>query len=190
MMPIPIVRFARLLAIATLAMAGCASSRPLPAGDARLLAPEDDAVAEEFNSLYRQGDVYFAGYPTEAGLREMSRRGVTTVVALKTPEQVTAARSFDETALAESLGIDLVWLPISPDSFSVSDVDRFAEVYERSSGPMLIHCGSANTVGGLWAEYLHRYRDLPLDVAMKEGRSVGLRRESMVEAVRRVAAEP
>jgi uncharacterized protein (TIGR01244 family) len=177
------------LLILTVVAAGCQSGETVRR-DAPAVTPLpviDDELADEFNNIYRLGEVYFAGYPTEEGLRELRSRGVTTVVSLKTPEQVQKARGLDEQAVAEELGMTMVWIPISPDSFSEADVDRFAEVYEASEGPFLLHCGSSNTVGGLWAAYLKRKRDVPLDQALNIGRAAGLRAEAMVEATERVA---
>lgn len=167
---------------------GCAT-RSVPRGEVELLTVDDDPVAGEFNVLRRQGNHYFAGYPTEAGLRELADRGVTTVIALKTPAQVKAARAMDADAVAESLGLRMIWLPTAANTFSRADVDAFAEAYEDTSGPLLIHCGSSNTVGGLWAEYLHLYHDVPIEEALERGREVGLREGAMTDAVIRVAGE-
>jgi hypothetical protein len=57
-------------------------------------------------------DVFISGQPTERGLREMRARGVTTVVNLRTPEEMTRDVKFDEPALVKQLGMKYVYLPV------------------------------------------------------------------------------
>ena len=64
--------------------------------------------------------------------------------------------------------------------------DKQREAVEATEGPVLVHCGSSNRAGGLWAAYLARERGFTIDDAIARGREAGLSRESMIEAVRRV----
>ncbi len=146
-----------------------------------------EALAEEFNNIYSSGEIFFAGIPTAAGLEAMKDRGVRTIVCTKTPEWVDEKMGLSERELAESLGMRIVYIPISPNSFDSRDVDRFADLLDHNDGPMLIHCGSSNTVGGLWAAYLHRERGVELDRAIALGEAAGLKSDSMREAAIRVA---
>ena len=172
--------------LALVLLFGCETAQRRDAPAVAPMPVVEPELADEFNNISRLGDVYFAGYPTEQGLHEMAERGVRTVVSLKTPEQVREARGFDEQAVAEACGMRMVFLPIALDTFSDADVEQFAEIYETSEGPFLLHCGSSNTVGGLWAAYLATRRDVPLDQAMSIGRAAGLHAEVMEQATRRV----
>lgn len=165
-------------------LGGCQSApRPVPLTEAQPV----DGLEEEFNNISRADGFYFAGYPTVEGLEAMQRRGVTTIVSLKRPEQVDEAMDASQREVADRLGMTMVYLPISPESFSEEDVNRLDDLIEQNRGPMLIHCGSSNTVGGLWASYLHRKRGVEYDRAMELGKSAGLRAESMIEATERVS---
>ena len=155
-----------------------------PVGTARRISDND--LSAEFNNLSADGDTYVGGWPTEAGLRAMSAKGVKLVVALKTPEQVQEARGYDPRALAAELGINLVVIPVSPGSFSPADVEAFAAAYDASNGPVLVHCGSSSTVGGMWAGYLALKRGFSAEKALEAGRAAGLKEGPMGDAAERV----
>jgi len=147
----------------------------------------DPALAAGFKNVYQDddGQVLLTGLPGPSGLKAAADHGVVVVVDLLTDEESVGR---DEAARVTALGMDYVHIPVSPASFSPADVDRFAEVMEGAGGVVLVHCASANRSGGLWAAYLNRYRGVPLEQAVAIGRSTGLRRDSMIDAVRRVAA--
>lgn len=166
-------------------------SKPTPAGALpRLVSTahrvEDPALTAEFNNLFADGDIYFSGWPSEAGLRAMSARGVKTVIALKTPEQVMDARGYDPRKLAPQLGIDLIVIPVSSDSYDLATVERFAKAFDGTKGPVLIHCGSSSTVGGVWSGYLFAKRGVPAEQALELGAAAGLREGPMSDAAERV----
>ena len=144
---------------------------------------------EGINNLFRDGLYYFAGQPDEAAFNRLAEdAGITTVVNLRRPQELEQL-DFDEPAVVEALGMRYVNIPVTPDAFSKADVDRFAAVLAESKGPVLLHCGSANRAGGMWAGYLTLHRGLSLDEALRLGKTAGLRRDTMIEAVRQVAEE-
>ena len=153
----------------------------------------DEAAPQEgwegINNLFRDGPFYFAGQPDAAAFERLAEdTGVTTVINLRRPQELEQL-DFDEQAVVEGLGLRYVNIPITPDAFSADDVDRLADVLAQADGPVILHCGSANRAGGMWAAYLVRHRGLDLDEAIRLGKTAGLRRDSMIDAVRRVAAE-
>lgn len=144
---------------------------------------------EGVNNLFRDSLFYFGGQPDEAAFERLAdEASLTTVINLRRPQELERL-DFDEPALVEELGLRYVNIPITPDAFSADDVDRLAEVLAQTEGPVLLHCGSSNRVGGMWAAYLARHRGIDLDEAIRLGKTAGLRRDTMIEAVRRVAEE-
>ena len=173
------------MALGVALLAGCSSApREIEISEATTI----EGLAEEFNNISASGEFYFAGYPTVEGLEAMHRRGVRTIVSTKAPAQVDEKLGESEREVAERLGMRIVYLPITPDSFSSRDVDRLSDLIEHNEGPVLLHCGSSNTIGGLWAAYLHRERGVDASRALEIGQSAGLRSESMREAAQRVMA--
>ena len=144
---------------------------------------------EGINNLFRDGFFYFGSQPDEAAFGRLAEEaGVTTVINLRRPQELEQL-AFDEPVLVEGLGMRYVNIPITPDAFSADDVDRLAAVLAETEGPVLLHCGSSNRVGGMWAAYLARHRGVDLDEAIRLGKTAGLRRDTMIEAARRVAQE-
>ncbi|MBL9121641.1 MAG: hypothetical protein JNL80_17170 [Phycisphaerae bacterium] len=183
-------------------VAACKGTGPSPADTAAsqaatphsappvAVAVSDPALSNSITNLAYSGNTYFAGFPTEAGLRELKSRGVTRIISLKTNEEVAKAKGFDEAAVAKELGIELIVIPVSAKSFRPEDVTRFRDAFEASSAPVLVHCGSSNTVGGVWAAYLSRYRGLSSGDALDAGRAAGLKSPDMTEATERVLSTP
>lgn len=184
-------RFTRAWAAVALAAAclgtfgGCRST--LDRQPVGVAAPVPE-LKDEFNNVSRDGRLYVAGEPSEEAIREMARRGATVVVNI-IPEGAPRKHQFDERALVESLGMKYVSIPVSAASLSAADVDRFAEVMRETEGGMLLHCRSSNTAGGLWAAYLARVRNMPLNEAIERGKAAGLARPDMIDAVTRVASD-
>ena len=144
---------------------------------------------DDVNNVFRDGDVFFAGQPQETAWNRFADEGVGVVINIRQPSELESLE-YDEPNAVEALGMRYVSIPMTPDSFSAADVDRLAEVLAESTEPVLIHCGSSNRVGGMWAAYLVRERGMDLDVAMERGKAAGMRSDSVMEAVRRVANEP
>ncbi|HEV2179297.1 MAG TPA: protein tyrosine phosphatase family protein [Gemmatimonadaceae bacterium] len=121
-------------------------------------------------------DVYLAGQPTERGLRELHDQGVTTVVNLRTPEEMKGV-GFDEQALVEQLGMTYVYLPVrggEPYPYSPETVKKFADAMARTKGKILLHCTIAWRASHLWAAYLIAERDVPVEAALKNAEAINL----------------
>lgn len=152
---------------------------------AQAQAPERaDASLLPNYRLVRPG-VATSGQPTEEGLRRLKELGFRTVVNLRTEKEGARA----EKEQVEAAGLRYVWVPVTPETFSLADVESVARVLdEQGAGPVLVHCASANRVGAVWTvrEVL---RGADLEAAEAEGRAIGLSSEAMVAATRRLAGE-
>jgi len=122
------------------------------------------------------------GQPSAETLARLGTLGFKTVVNLRTEKEGAK----DEETAAKAAGLAYVWVPVTPDTFSLEDVDRVEKVLEdEAAAPVLLHCASANRVGAVWAVMATR-RGKSIDEALAEGREVGLSSPAMVDAVRRV----
>ena len=178
--PAKIVSF--MILIPTVLLGCVASLHTMPVGHAEPV-PDWQGV----NHVFRDGRVYFGGRPTAAALRDAPRRGITTVVNLRTASEMAGATGFDEGALVRELGMEYVSIPISGDTLSYLHADELKGVLDGTAGPVLIHCASSNRVGALWALYLHRHRGFDLGEAIDRGKQAGLNIPSLVEAVSHAA---
>lgn len=164
---------------------GCATDAP-PAGIAEPV-PE---WANQFSVVTHDGDVYFAGLPTQTGLETAIGDGVTTVISLLPEAEERRVLRFDEAEEVTRLGARFIRIPVTAESFSAADVDAFANAWAESDGKVLMHCASSNRVGGMWAAYLIRHASMPQGEALGAGIHAGLNSQGMVDAVKRVASTP
>lgn len=166
-------------AIIAIACSGC--SRSLHEASFTAAAPV--ANWDGIKNISHDSGIYFGGQPTAAALATARKMGVKVVVNIRSDQEM-AALDFDEAALVEQLGMEYVAIPVTPQTFGPADADALKDVLRKTSGPVLIHCGSSNRVGALWAMYLQRHRSVALDDAIELGRKAGLRSENLVETVR------
>ncbi len=142
------------------------------------------------NNMYHDGKTYFAGQPDAASIQRWNNElGATTVINLRRDTEMEQL-GFDEPQTVAGMGMRYYSIPMGAD-FSRADVDEFATIYDSTDGPIVIHCGSSNRVGGLWAAYLAIYRDIETEEAIGYGRAAGLSAESIENNVRAIAgAQP
>ncbi len=131
-------------------------------------------------------DLATAGQPSPEALAQLEAMGFRTVVSLRTAPEGPA----DERPLVESQGLRYVQVPITPETFSLADVEAVQKVLDDpAAGPILLHCASSNRVGAVWAVIQARQGE-PFEEAEAAGRAAGLHSASMVAAVRRVLGLP
>lgn len=127
------------------------------------------------------------GQPSAEALPRLKALGFRTVVNLRQAGE-PGTEGYEERVRAA--GLRYVHVPVTPETFSRADLDRIvAALEDPEAGPTLLHCSSANRVGGVWTAMQVR-KGRAWEDAEKEGRALGLRRESMIEAVKRVLGEP
>ena len=114
-----------------------------------------------------------------------SEDGVRTVISLR-DEAGMRRGIYDEPALARSLGMRHVTMPLYAGGLDARDIARFAQVLESAEGPIFIHCGVSNSAGGAWAAYLALERGFSADEAIERGEAAGLAKPETIEAVRQL----
>jgi uncharacterized protein (TIGR01244 family) len=144
-----------------------------------------DAAAIPAYRLIRPG-LAAAGQPSPAALTGLKEMGFRTVVNLRTEKEGAA----EERSAVEAQGLRYVWVPVTPDTFSLADVEAIERVLDDpSAGPVLFHCSSSNRVGGAWAVIQAR-KGHTVEEAEAAGRDAGLHSPQMEAAVRRVLGVP
>ena len=127
--------------------------------------------------LHVLDDIFLAGQPTAEDFQEFKKRGVKSVLNLRTKEEM----DFDEAKTLKSLGLEYHHVPIAgPDSLTDENFDKLRKLLnEKQQRPMLLHCASANRVGAMWLA--HRVLDggLTYDAALAEAKTVGLKSPPM-----------
>jgi len=150
---------------------------PRPTGD--VPAPVSLDTRGQFQEKFASvgDDVFISGQPTERALRDLRAQGVTTVVNLRTPEEMSTRVPFDEAALVKNLGMEYVYVPVRGNAefpYSPAAVKSFAAAMTGAKGKVLLHCTIAWRASHLWAAYLIQYRDVPVARALEQARMINL----------------
>ena len=183
-----IMRLAAFTAISAAMSGVCGAQRltgPHPTGE--VPAP----VILETRGLFQDkfarvgSDVFISGQPTEQALRDLHAQGVTTVVNLRTPEEMSKRVPFDEAALVKELGMEYVYLPMRGTAefpYSSEAVKSFAAAMSGAKGKVLLHCTIAWRASHLWAAYLIQYRGVPVATALQQARTINLMDDMRMDA--------
>ena len=170
------------------AVAAILISLPATARGQKLTGPNSTAtppapVAMDTTGLFQAkffkvgDDFYIGGQPTARALRELRAQGVTTIVNLRTPEEMTRDVPFDEAKLADSLGMTYVYLPMRGNAqypYAPAALTQFTAAMKGSSGKVLLHCTVAWRASHLWAAYLIQERHVPVAAALTQARAINL----------------
>jgi uncharacterized protein (TIGR01244 family) len=130
-------------------------------------------------------DVWIGGQPTERALRELKAQGVTTVVNLRSPQEMQNDVNYDEAALIKSLGMKYVYLPMRGTAdlpYAPSAVKEFAKAMKETDGKLLLHCTVAWRASHLWAAYLIEERKVPVETALTQTRAINLMDDHRMDA--------
>ncbi len=144
------------------------------------LAGTHIAVAEEAGLLNRQEpreNLTVSGQPTLEQFQSLQAEGYTTIINLRRDGEFDA---FDERAEAARLGMDYISLPLANiGSITPADAQALHDALAKTTGRVLLHCGSGRRVSGLLgieAYLLHGYSEqqaVELAIAAHAPRSAG-----------------
>jgi len=156
-------------AVAALAGEGAATS---------VVAVSADDIRSDSSVLPERGFVS-TGQPDSEVLEQVAAAGFVAVVDLRTDGE---DRGIDEQSEVERLGMQYVSLPVSGSAdFSFAKAAELDRLLGEFDGPVLLHCGSGNRVGALFA-LRASLNGASADEALEEGTRAGLTRsKSLVE---------
>ena len=158
------------IAVALSCSISVAEEKLAPIEKPKKLEPVKCGAVKQLHAL---GDIYLAGQPSPEDFQEFKKRGVKSVLNLRTKEEL----DFDEAKTIKNLGLEYHHIPIAgPDSLTDENFDKLRKLLnEKEQRPMLLHCTAANRVGAVWLA--HRVLDggLTYDAALAEAKTVGLK---------------
>ncbi len=131
------------------------------------------AVSGIMNACSPLPGLVTGGQPTDAQLRAAHAAGLVTLLDMRDPIE---PRSFDQPALAASLGLTYVNIPVSGATLNDRTMERILTVLrDGASAPVFIHCGSGNRVGGALIPFFMNDRGMNEHDAVALAMQVGLR---------------
>ena len=142
-------------------------------------APVEAAELGGTVNVHRAGSLWFGGQFQPQDLKVLEQQGIRRVITLRTEGEV----QWDEKALVEGAGMEYVALPFrAPETLTAEVFGDLRQLLGASAGaPTLLHCGSANRVGGAWIPFRVLDQGVPLDQAVAEAKTIGLRNPAFEE---------
>ena len=131
-----------------------------------------DPLAEEIPNYTRPDEeIAFAGQPPEPVFAKLKEAGFQTILSLRRPDEI----SFDEKKAVEEQGMTFVNIPITSSAITDDNVAEFSRVVsDPENKPLLIHCGRAGRVGGMWYIYRALFDKAPEEQSLEEALARGL----------------
>ena len=125
-------------------------------------------------------DLATAGQPSERDFAAFAWAGYRTVVDLRMPGE---PRGFDEPAVARAAGLEYLNIPFLRTTLAPGQIGRFRRVMnDPQRRPLLVHCVSANRVGGILLPWLILDQGLAEDDAVALAMKIGLRSPELLTA--------
>lgn len=154
------------------------------AGDDTRRAVRPLTIGETRNVSTYDNQVYFAGQPDEAALRQFADFGVKTVINIRTSGEIESL-GFDEQKTVEEAGMTYVHVPMGRELPSDDALKRILDTLDTAGdGPVLLHCASSNRVGSVWSVYAGERAGLDLEAAIAEGKAAGMSAAPLEKAAR------
>lgn len=121
---------------------------------------------QQFNA-----DVWTAGQPTAEQLRQAQQAGLKSVINLCPAGEC----GWDEKTVAETLSLHYTSIPIGAAcDLSENAARQLHAALDAVPKPVMVHCGSSNRVGALFALSAHFVHGQPAQAALAQGRAAGL----------------
>lgn len=121
-------------------------------------------------------DLYISGQPDKESFAKLKSEGVTTVVNLRTPQEMENREyvPFDEAAVVDSLGMEYVHIPLGGDEYPYTPdaVKKFADAIANADGKVLLHCTVARRASHMFAAYLILYRNFTPEKAIEYAKAI------------------
>ncbi len=111
-----------------------------------------------------------SGLIGDGGAPLLAAHNFKTVIDLRGSTEGT----LEEKALVEAANMVYINIPTTVAGFDDEQLAAFTEAIESAEKPILVHCGSGNRAGGMWASY-QISKGVDPEKALQEGRKAGMR---------------
>ncbi len=136
------------------------------------VAPVAPASLGGTHNVHRAGNLWFSGQFRPEDVATIAKSGVRRVVTLRTDGEL----EWDPAAAVRAAGLEFVAVPFrAPASLTDEVFDRVRDLLGDDAGATLLQCGSANRVGGVWLPWRVLDQGVPLEQALAEAKTIGLR---------------
>lgn len=134
------------------------------------LVPFGHQVFQIQNYSRATDKIAISGLIGDGGVKALASHGFKTIIDMRTSTEGTA----EEKALVNTTTMNYINIPMTVSGISEEQLSEFTKAFESAETPILIHCGSGNRAGAMWAAYLIRKGTDP-EKAIEAGRKAGMR---------------
>jgi cyclopropane fatty-acyl-phospholipid synthase-like methyltransferase/protein tyrosine phosphatase (PTP) superfamily phosphohydrolase (DUF442 family) len=126
-------------------------------------------------NVHRSDRLYFSDQISPKDFQSIQSQQITRVITFRTGGEV----DWDEKGAVKAAGMEFLEIPfLLPDSLTDEVFEKVRAVLNASEQKTLLHCGSANRVGGAWLPYRVLDQGVALSAALAEARVIGLESEA------------
>jgi len=111
-----------------------------------------------------------SGMIGDGGAPLLAAHNFRTIIDLRTATEGTE----EEKALVDAQNMVYINIPTTVAGFTEEQLAAFTKAIENAEKPILVHCGSGNRAGGMWASY-RISKGIDPEQALAEGRKAGMR---------------
>ena len=138
-----------------------------------------DALAGVPNASQPLPELLTSGQPGPQHLEALKAAGVAVILDIRDPME---PRPFDEGELVRKLGMEYVNVSVRQGALDDATMEAVLATLRHHAGhPMVLHCASANRVGGVLIPYLILDQDMSEDDAVEAAMRIGLRGADLLE---------
>jgi len=120
-----------------------------------------------------------AGQPSPAQLEALKAAGVEVIIDIRDPME---PRGYDEAEAVHKLGMRYVNLSVRQGALSDAVMDAVLAELRRDAGSLtVLHCASANRVGGVLIPYLILDQGMEEEAAVEAAMRIGMRGADLLE---------
>jgi protein tyrosine phosphatase (PTP) superfamily phosphohydrolase (DUF442 family) len=120
-----------------------------------------------------------AGQPGRANFEALKAAGTEVILDIRDPME---PRPLDEPETVRQLGMEYLNVPVLQGMLDDEMLDRSLAVLRQNAGrPTLLHCASANRVGGVLIPYFILDQGMSEDDAVETAMKIGLRGADLLE---------
>lgn len=131
-------------------------------------------------------DLYFAGQIAADDIARFAEMGVSTIINLRMQGEMNSL-GFAEADLVEAAGMKYVHVPMGRTLPGQEQLDEVLDLITRATagdGKVVVHCKSANRVGGVWTAFRCERIGLSLEESLAEGRRIGLKSQGLEQELK------
>ncbi len=151
--------------------------KPIPSQSANQTCEVDEAALGGTKNVHVYGNLFFSGQFGADDIAAIKAAGVQRIISLRTEGEV----NWDEKKAVTDAGLEFSNVPFrGADDLTDELLGSLRQTLRKSADTKtLLHCGSANRVGAVWLAYRVLDEKAPLDKALVEAKTVGLRNPAL-----------